>query len=85
MFRIAPMVTGRQIRAAMAMIGWSLKTLAERSGVPWATVQRMQHVNGHPKQGSDRVAAVQKVLEAEGVEFRPDGSVGFNEKPRADA
>lgn len=77
------MITGRQIRAAMAMLGWSLKTLAEESGVPWATAQRMQAGYGIPKQSAERVAAVQKVLEAQGVEFIGEDAVRYSKRTDA--
>ncbi|QCG94286.1 XRE family transcriptional regulator [Azospirillum sp. TSA2s] len=71
------MVTGRQIRAAIYLLGWNLKRVSERSGVPWATVQRMQADDGVPRQMYEKVAAVQQALEDAGVEFIEDRGVAL--------
>lgn len=70
-----PMITGRQIRGACGLLGWNLKQFAERSGVSWATVQRMQMENGIPGQSAQKVAAVETALVAAGVEFIEDDGV----------
>lgn len=38
-------LTGRQIRAARAALGWSAKTLAERSGLGVTTISRFEKVD----------------------------------------
>ncbi|MDW7595184.1 XRE family transcriptional regulator [Azospirillum brasilense] len=61
------------------MLGWNLKVLAEKSGVAWATVQRMQNGDGVPTQSAKRVAAVQKAFEEAGVRFIGEKGVTLDE------
>jgi transcriptional regulator with XRE-family HTH domain len=66
------MVTGAQIRAARALIGWSATTLAQRSGVSQPTVQRAESVDGIPRMQAPNLAAIQRALEEAGVVFLED-------------
>jgi len=70
-----PMVTGRQIRAALGLLDWTLHELAEQSGVPWHTVRRMTKATDIPTQSAQKVAAVEAALVAAGVEFIEDDGV----------
>lgn len=76
------MITGRQIRAGCALLGWNLRQLADKSGISWATVQRMQIENGVPGQSAKKLLAVQEALKAAGVEFIEDDGVKLR-KPDA--
>ena len=67
------MLTGQQIRAAAAALGWSLNDVADHSGVSWRTVQRMASANGVPPASAKNLHAVQLALEGAGVEFLFDG------------
>jgi transcriptional regulator with XRE-family HTH domain len=69
------MVTGAQIRAARALIGWSATTLAERSGVSYPTIQRAEGVDGVPRMQAPNLAAIQRTLENAGVVFLDDGEL----------
>ena len=40
------MLNSEQIRAARALLGWSARQLAEKSGVQLTTVQRLERGNG---------------------------------------
>jgi hypothetical protein len=62
------MVTGAQIRAARALIGWSMTTLAHRSGISYPTIQRA----GIPRLQAPNLAAIQRTLEDAGVVFLED-------------
>lgn len=77
------MMDAAQMRAARALLGWSQGELAERSGVSLPTIKRMESV-GPGRSSGDTIAAVQKALEAGGVEFIPanGGGAGVRmEKP----
>jgi len=67
-------ISGAQVRAARALLGWTAHALAVNASVPIFTVE---WIEGEGRiTGSDRkaLAAVQQTLEADGVEFI--GSVG---------
>ena len=64
------MINDRQIRAAMGLLGWEGKELAERAGVRPNTVSRA--VNGGDVLVST-LRKLQEALEAGGVEFIPGG------------
>ena len=63
------MLTGLQIRAARAALGWSATALAEEAGVAMKTIARFEQVDGVPPSRSATLARIQRVLEAAGVEF----------------
>jgi len=78
-YNLRRMITGRQIRAACALLNWTLKDLSDRSGVAWATVQRMQKDDGFPAQSAARVAKVQQAFENSGVLFTGTSGVNLRE------
>lgn len=62
-------VTPEACRAGRAILKWSMRELAERSGVAWTTVNRLE------AGASARDATAAKILaafEAEGVELTTD-------------
>ena len=63
------MITGLQIRAARAAIGWSATELAKRSNIAMKTVARLEQSNGVPPSHSSTLIEIQKTLEAAGIEF----------------
>ena len=68
-----PMITGIQIRAARALLGWSASRLAINAGVSYPTVQRAESVDGIPNMRTGSLAALQNTLQIAGIEFL-DGS-----------
>lgn len=62
-------LTGSQMRAARALLGWSANDLAERCGVSYNTIQRAERVDDMPNMQSRNLAAIKSALEAGGVEF----------------
>lgn len=62
-------ITGSQIRAARGALNWSVKELADLSGVGTATIVRYETVSGVPKSRKDNLIFIRKVLEAAGIEF----------------
>ena len=63
------MITSCQIRAARALINWSARELAEKSGVGVATIRRMELADGVPSSNAQNLELIQKTLEGLGVEF----------------
>ncbi len=63
------MLTGPQIRAARALLGWSAEELAKRSGVSYPTIQRAEQAAGVPRMMAPNLFAVRSALEAGGVLF----------------
>ena len=63
------MITNCQIRAARALINWSARELAVKSGVGVATVRRMELAEGIPSSNAKNLELVKRALEQMGVEF----------------
>ncbi len=63
------MLTSEQIRAARAMLRVDQKELAERSGISIETVKRIERTPGTISAYASTVDALQRALEAAGVEF----------------
>lgn len=71
------LTTGNQLRAARAMIGMEQKDLAEKAGVNVNTIRNMESAGGGQIAGrASSVQTVQRVLEAEGIEFLNHGQPG---------
>ena len=68
-----PMLTGSQIRAARALLGWSARQLADRAGVGYATVQRAEQHEGVPATTAPRLFAIQGALHDQGIVFIGQG------------
>lgn len=65
----APMLTGTQIRAARALLKWSGRDLAERSGVSYPALQRAEAVDDMPNMQTRNLASIKAALESGGVVF----------------
>lgn len=63
------MLTGSQIRGARALLKWSGKDLAERSGVSYPALQRAEAVDDMPNMQTKNLAAIKTALESGGVQF----------------
>lgn len=85
--RYGLMITGAQIRAARALIGWSAMQLADKSGVSYSTIQRAELIDGISSMRATNLFALQRTLEDSGVIFigagdnRPGGD-GVRLRPR---
>lgn len=76
------MLTGEQVRAAIAGLRWSQAVLAERSGVPPRTVQRVADADGLPATQAPTLAALRKAFEEGGAVFvEQDGVSGVMVPP----
>jgi len=77
------MITGAQVRAAKALIGWSGNDLAQKASVGLSTIRRIEGCDGLLEAASVKtLQAIQKALELGGVEFigSPDEGPGVRLK-----
>ncbi len=76
------MITSDQIRAARALLRWSGKDLAEKSGIGFSTVMKMESDSGVPNSNFKTFEALRKAFEDAGVEFTgsPDSQAGVRWK-----
>jgi transcriptional regulator with XRE-family HTH domain len=63
------LITSGQIRAARALLDWTVQKLADESSLGFTTIVRMESANGVPPSQAKTLDAVQTTLEAAGVEF----------------
>ncbi|NBR10965.1 MAG: XRE family transcriptional regulator [Alphaproteobacteria bacterium] len=80
------MITGLQIRAARAILKWSVRDLAEKCGVSYPTISKIEQTDGVPTGRSQTLIEIQKALEKGGIVFTgtPDDEPGVkvNIKPQ---
>lgn len=69
------MIDAAQIRAARALIEWKQQDLADKAGLSFATIQRMESL-GTGRSSAANVDAVTKALEAAGVQFIAENGGG---------
>ena len=62
-------LTGTQVRAARAIVGWSVQELAERASVGKGVIRGLEEVDGHSPKHRTELAAIESVLSSAGVEF----------------
>ncbi len=74
------MITSDQIRAARALLRWSAQELATNAELGISTVQRMEGAEGVPSASGRNLEAVQRILEAGGVEFTNGDAPGVRLK-----
>lgn len=72
------MITSDQIRAARSLLRWTGKQLAEKSGVGFSTLMRLETEEGVPNAQAKTLEALRKAFEDAGVEFigTPDQGAG---------
>ena len=63
------MITSDQIRAARALLRWSGKDLAEKTGLGFSTLMRLEVLEGVPSAQAKTLETIQKAFESAGVEF----------------
>ena len=76
------MITSGQIKAARALIGMTATELAEKSGVAYTTIVRIESSGGVPSGQVKTLDAVQRTLEKVGIEFlgTPEDGAGVRWK-----
>lgn len=71
------MIAREQIKAARALLDWSQKDLAEKSGVSEATIKLIETAKIHSK--PDTLQQIQDSIETAGIEFLPQKGVRFRD------
>ena len=80
------MISRTQIRAARAILGWSVRDLAMRAFVSIAAVNLIEAADALPSKSSRQLAAVRATLEAAGIEFlEGDATAGERAIPTIEA
>jgi transcriptional regulator with XRE-family HTH domain len=69
-------ITGRQIRAARALLGWSQRELGRKAKVAFGTVQRMENFNGPVASRTETLGRVVAIFEKAGIEFLNNNGPG---------
>ena len=72
-------VTSAQIRAARGLVNWTVRDLADRSGVHRNTITRIE---ADEASHGPTIAAVIRALEDAGIEFTNGGSPGVRLKTK---
>lgn len=68
------MVTGTQMRAARALLGFDQRALAKAAGLSLPTIQRMEASDGVVRGNVDSLMKLVDALVAHGVELIGDGA-----------
>ena len=68
------MITGAQMRAARALLGFDQRELAERSGLSLPTIQRMESSDGVIRGNVDSLMKLVEALAAAGIELIGEGA-----------
>jgi len=76
------MITGRQLRAARALLGWQQIALAKKARVALGTIRRMESFEGEIGARTSTLSRVQATLEKAGVEFLNGDRPGVRVKGR---
>ena len=72
----ARMITAAQMRAGMALLGWDVPVLAEKSDVSESTIRRaLRTATEVPPMRSDNLLKIQRALEGGGCLFLDPGDV----------
>ena len=76
------MITSDQIRAARALLKWSGKDLASKSGVGFSTIMKMESEEGVSNSNFKTFEAIKNAFDEAGVEFigSPDSQAGVRWK-----
>ena len=69
-------LSGKHIRAARGLLGWSQKELSRRANVGIETVRRMEVCEGPVSARTETLLSVAGTLERAGIEFLDDGKPG---------
>jgi transcriptional regulator with XRE-family HTH domain len=77
LLRASTVISGAQVRAARAFLGWTAKDLAQKANVGISTVQRIESAEGTPNVHASNLASIQSALEAAGIEFTNGDAPGI--------
>jgi transcriptional regulator with XRE-family HTH domain len=74
------MISGTQVRAARATLGWSVRDLALRSFVSIAAIELIERREGQTDENQRQLRAIQATLELTGIDFGGDPTA--SKRPR---
>jgi transcriptional regulator with XRE-family HTH domain len=63
------LISGAQVRAARALLGWDVRELARRATVSIRTINDIEGSHGLTTISIKQLAAIRSTLEAAGIEF----------------
>ena len=66
------MISGKQIRAARALLDWSGQELADRCDISLKTLRRYEPQDGVPSGSTKVLESIKSVLEGHGIVFSGD-------------
>ena len=66
------MISGRQIRAARALLDWSGQELADKCGISLKMLRRYEPQNGIPAGNTKVLESIKSVLQSQGIVFIGD-------------
>jgi transcriptional regulator with XRE-family HTH domain len=64
-----PPISGAQIRAARALLKWSMRKLSDQCGVSESAFSRGEKVNGTPPMQVRTLDSIRQTFEKRGIEF----------------
>jgi transcriptional regulator with XRE-family HTH domain len=78
------LITSDQIRAARALLRWSGRDLAEKTGLGFSTLMRLEVLDGVPSAQAKTLETIQRAFEKAGIEFigSPEEGAGVRWKHR---
>lgn len=76
------MITSTQLRAARAMLKWSINDLSAKSGIGTTTLKRLEASDGVPNAQVRTIEQLRSVIEEAGIEFigTPESGAGVRWK-----
>jgi len=76
--------TSYQLRAARAILRWSLEDLSQKTEIGTTTLKRFESGEGVPNGHLRNFETIKRVLEKAGIEFigAPDNGAGVRWKPK---
>jgi predicted transcriptional regulator len=75
------LVTGRQLRAARALLGWEQVELAKRSRIAIGTIRRMESFSGEVGSRTSTLSQVLAAFEKAGIQFLNVDGQGVRLRP----
>ena len=66
---LSPLISGTQIRAGRGILNWSVRDLADRTGLTIGVVRRIEETDGISQKDYKAVALIKDSLSAGGVDF----------------
>jgi hypothetical protein len=75
-------ISGLQVRAARALLGWDVRGLAHGSIVSIHNVQAIEGSHSTPSSMANQLAAVHATIEAAGIEFLGGDAPGVRLHPK---